>query len=27
MKGQIKLHIDQLDLAGWQYFVNVGVYE
>jgi len=26
-KGCIKLHIDRLDLAGGQYFVNVGVYE
>lgn len=26
-KGQIKLHIDRLDLAGGQYFVNVGVYK
>lgn len=26
-KGQIKLHLDRLDLGGGRYFVNVGVYE
>ena len=25
--GQIKLHLDRLDLSGGKYFVNVGVYE
>jgi lipopolysaccharide transport system ATP-binding protein len=26
-KGQIKLHLDRLDLAGGKYFVDVGIYE
>lgn len=26
-KGQIRLHLDRLDLSGGEYFVNVGIYE